>query len=83
MFLIHKPTKTLIEIQSIEQLFNPCQTEVTGIMHAGEELQDSDTYLKSEMIFPSGEVLPRCWLDLHYRETKSENTSQVLSFAAN
>lgn len=77
MFLFHKPTQTLVEILTIEKLFNSCANEVTGIMHAGEELQEPDSYLKSEMIFPSGEALPRCWLDLHYCD-KHEVASKEL-----
>jgi hypothetical protein len=70
MFLVHKPTKTLVEIIDFDRLYNPCMSETIGIMHAGEELQEPDTYLKSEMVFPSGESLPLCWLDSHYREIK-------------
>jgi hypothetical protein len=68
MFLMHKPTGTLVEILTLDRLFNPCQTEVMGISHAGEELQEPADFLKLEMAFPSGEALPLCWLDSHYRD---------------
>jgi hypothetical protein len=70
MFLQHKPTKALIEILTIQDLYDPCQQEISGQSHAGEELQDPASYLKSELIFPSGEPLPQCWLDAHYREAE-------------
>ncbi|MEB3179124.1 MAG: acetyltransferase [Nostocaceae cyanobacterium] len=67
MFLMHKPTGTLVEILTLDKLFNPCQTEVMGISHAGEELQEPSDFLKLEMVFPSGESLPLCWIDSQYR----------------
>ena len=39
-----------------------------GQYHAGEEMQDPEIFLKSELIFPSGEPLPVCWIDPHYNE---------------
>jgi hypothetical protein len=69
MFLQHKVTDELIEILDCEGLYNPCQKEIVGMSHAGEEMQDPAPFLKSEMMFPSGEPLPRCWLDPHYRIT--------------
>jgi hypothetical protein len=71
MLLRHRSSGTLVEIISLDKLFNPCLTEIVGICHAGEELQDPATYIKSEMIFPSGEPLPICWLDAHYRDLQN------------
>ncbi|HBB32807.1 MAG TPA: acetyltransferase [Cyanobacteria bacterium UBA8803] len=68
MFLKHKPSGELVEVLTLESMYNPCQHEITGRFHAGEELQDPETFLKSELVFPSEESLPRCWLDAHYRE---------------
>ncbi len=70
MFLMHKPTGDLIEILTLDNLFNPCVEEVIGRDHFGEEMQDPASYMKTEMAFPSGEPLPRCWMDAHYRDTK-------------
>ena len=70
MFLKHKITKELVEIISIEDMYDPCMMEVVGRSHAGEEMQEPSGYVKQEMIFPSGESLPRCWLDPHYSELK-------------
>ncbi len=69
MFLKHKQTSDLIEVLTTDDLYNPCRQEITGRAHAGEELQDPETFMKAELIFPSGEPLPRCWLDAHYQET--------------
>ncbi|NJO42235.1 MAG: acetyltransferase [Cyanobacteria bacterium CRU_2_1] len=70
MFLTHKPTDVLVEVMDLIDLFNPCCSEITGREHAGEELQDPTTFLKAELMFPSGEALPRCWLDRYYRNTQ-------------
>jgi hypothetical protein len=32
-------------------------------------MQDPEKFAKSELQFPSGEPLPRCWLDAHYRDS--------------
>lgn len=68
MFLLHRPTQVLVEILNLSDLFNPFDAEVQGRSHAGEELQDPALFLKTELVFPSGEALPICWLDGHYRE---------------
>jgi hypothetical protein len=68
MFLLHRPTQVLVEILELSDLFDPFKTEVLGMAHAGEELQDPALFTKTEMGFPSEESLPICWLDGHYRE---------------
>lgn len=68
MFLEHRPSGDLVEVLTLEELYNPCRHEIMGRLHAGEEMQDPETFLKSELIFPSGEPLPHCWLDAHYRD---------------
>jgi len=70
MFVQHKTTKNLIEVLSIQDLYDPFCLEIIGQSHSGEELQDETSYIKSELVFPSGEELPRCWVDPHYREAK-------------
>lgn len=67
MFLQEKETGNLIEILDVETLFKPTQSEVKGRQQAGEEEQDPANFKKSELIFPSGESLPRCWVDEDYQ----------------
>jgi hypothetical protein len=68
MFLMDKENTSLIEITDIETLLDPSQTAVKAKMHAGEELQEEEQFSKSNLIFPSGESLPLCWVDANYRE---------------
>lgn len=70
MFVQHKRTKNLIEVLTMQELYDPFSLEIIGQSHSGEELQDETSYIKSELMFPSGEELPLCWVDPHYRETK-------------
>ena len=66
MFLKSKQTGTLIQINDTESLINPNQQEIKGQDQAGQEEQDTATYSKQELVFPSGENLPLCWLDSNY-----------------
>lgn len=66
MFLIYIPDGSLVEIKQREALVDPFIDTVEGRFHAGEELQDPQSFLKRELRFPSGEALPRCWLDPGY-----------------
>jgi hypothetical protein len=66
MFLRTRQDGSLMEVLSLPQLFDPFAAQVQGRLHAGEELQEPELFLKADLLFPSGEVLPRCWLDAHY-----------------
>ena len=68
MYLRQKESGDLVEVLDVHALVDPCREHIPGRLHAGEELQEPAEYAKSELEFPSGEPLPRCWLDPHYRE---------------
>ncbi len=68
MFLKHEPSGDLVEVVAIDELVDPFHKQVSGRFHAGEELQDAEMFNKMELMFPSGEGLPRCWVDPHYRD---------------
>jgi hypothetical protein len=69
MFLHNKETNSLVEIDDIQILINPNQNEVVAKSQSGEEEQEPESMHKSNLIFPSGESLPRCWIDADYRNT--------------
>ncbi len=58
----------MIEVINIIDLMNLNIPFVTGRFQEGEEQQDPDTFSKADLLFLSGEALPRCWTDPHYRE---------------
>ncbi|MBZ0159940.1 acetyltransferase [Candidatus Methylomirabilis sp.] len=68
MFLKDKQAGHLVEILDLRALFDPLQPVVTGRIHAGEEMQDPTSFNKADLIFPSGECLPRYWVDVHYKD---------------
>ena len=66
MFLKDKQSGDLILIEHLEELFDPFAATVSGKDQAGKEEQDSAIYAKEQLVFPSGEELPRCWIDANY-----------------
>ncbi len=68
MYLKDKQTGDLVEVLTLDDLFDPFKATVSGRFHAGEELQEPREFAKADLIFPSGEGLPRCWTDPHYKD---------------
>ncbi len=68
MFLKEKDTKHLIEVLNLDELFDPIKSSFTGRFNFGEEMPEADQFTKAKVCFPSGEALPRCWVDVHYRD---------------
>jgi hypothetical protein len=68
MLLNHKKDGHMVEVLALHDLFNPVHARIVGRYHYGEEIQDPEYFDKSELLFLSGEPLPRCWLDVHYRD---------------
>ncbi len=67
MFLKHSRDGDLVHVENLMELIDPHETEVTVRFQAGEEQGDPVKAAKSELAFPSGESLPKCWTDPHYR----------------
>lgn len=67
MFIKDVSSGDLAEVVNMSELCDPNATTVTVRYHAGEEAGDPIAVSKSGMRFPSGEALPKCWLDPHYR----------------
>ncbi len=70
MYLRDKASGDLVEVVDTAAMVDPCMIQLDGRFHAGEELQDVARFAKDDLEFPSGEALPRCWLDARYRKTK-------------
>ena len=71
MLLQKKENGTLIEVQDLQEIVNPNQLELMGRVQAGEEEQEPELVRKHNLMFPSGESLPRCWIDPDYRQHQS------------
>ncbi|MBK1733251.1 acetyltransferase [Thiococcus pfennigii] len=70
MFLKQANNDKLVEVLSLRDLFNPLLPTIVGRYHAGEEMQEAETFAKGDLVFQSGESLPRCWTDVHYRDAE-------------
>ena len=68
MLLKERRTGHMVEVLSIIDLINLNHDEVVGRYQEGEEVQDPMKFKKSDLVFLSGEELPRCWTDPHYRD---------------
>lgn len=67
MFLQEPSSGHLVEVLTMQDLIDPFCDTVVGRYNIGEELPDPAKFKKADLVFPSGEAIPRCWLDPHYR----------------
>ena len=67
MYMKHKVSGAMVEILDVSSLVDPCRSSLIGRFHAGEEMQDPAEFGKEDLVFPSGENLPRCWRDPAYK----------------
>ncbi|MDX8392104.1 MAG: acetyltransferase [Mariprofundaceae bacterium] len=67
MFLKDKSSGDLVEVLDPKEMFNPASDSMRVRFQAGEEVGEPVSANKSGLVFPSGESLPKCWLDTHYR----------------
>lgn len=68
MFLIERASGHLVEVMDLSALFDPYNDEFKGRYNFGEELPEPEMFAKRQLSFCSGEDLPKCWTDPHYRE---------------
>lgn len=71
MLLHNKQSGTIIEILDLQALINPVQSEIPGRVQDGQEEQDPAQFPKQDLVFPSGESLPKCWIDANYQLEQS------------
>jgi hypothetical protein len=68
MLLQEKSSGHLIEVSDPKEVFDPFEKAFTGRLDYGEERSDPQKFSKEDVVFPSGEALPACWRDPHYRD---------------
>ena len=68
MLLKQKTSGKLVEVVDIFELANPYDKQLVGYSQFGDELPDPECFDKLNLCFPSGEELPQCWLDEHYKD---------------
>lgn len=67
MLLKKQATDELVEILEISELIDPFKEKITGQIQAGQNEQSPESFVKKDLVFPSGESLPVCWLDSDYK----------------
>lgn len=70
MFLKDNSKDAQVEVLTLKELFDPFCKKLIGRYQHGEEPQDPESFMKSKLTFLSGEALPRCWVDAHYRDNE-------------
>jgi len=60
----------MLEVLSLNELFDPFNETLIGRYQHGEEVQDPEKFKKTNLQFLSGEELPECWLNAHYRDNE-------------
>ena len=68
MLLRQMSSGHMVEVSNLVDLINLNCDEVIGQYQEGEEVQDPVSFKKSDLKFLSGEQLPHCWTDPHYRD---------------
>jgi hypothetical protein len=67
MFLKDKQSGSLLKVVELDNLFSPTHDSVKGKLQDGQNEQPAESFSKENLVFPSGEDLPLCWLDADYR----------------
>ncbi|AFZ34702.1 hypothetical protein Sta7437_1129 [Stanieria cyanosphaera PCC 7437] len=67
MFLKDKQSGSLLKVVELDDLFSPTHDTVQGKLQDGQNEQPTESFSKEDLVFPSGENLPLCWLDADYR----------------
>jgi hypothetical protein len=68
MFLKNRNNGDIVDVENICDLTNLFHDKVLGSYQVGEELQDPQEFNKVDLVFLSGEELPKCWTDPKYRK---------------
>lgn len=68
MLLKEKSSGHMVDVLSMMDLINLNRDEIVGRYQEGEDVQDPMKFSKDNLVFLSGEELPRCWTDPHYRD---------------
>lgn len=67
MFLKDMNNGDLVDVLDVNALMDPSVGDISVRYQSGEEVGDPMDASKEHLVFPSGEVLPECWRNMHYR----------------
>lgn len=69
MYLKRKDNGLLVKVVDQTALIDPLKDAVSAQIQAGQEEQPPEEFNKENLLFPSGEKLPQCWVDVNYHKT--------------
>ena len=75
MYMKERSSGHLVEVMSLDDLYDPFNSTITGRFHFGEEMQEPETFEKTSLVFMSDEPLPACWTNPHYRDHELRKTA--------
>jgi len=67
MFLKDMNNGDLVDVIDVSALMDPSVGDISVRYQSGEEVGDPMAASKERLVFPSGESLPECWRNMHYR----------------
>jgi len=70
MLMKLKRSGALVEVKALNELWDPYAVDVLACVQRGEEAQDAEPIDKQDLCFLSGEPIPCCWRDPHYRDSE-------------
>ena len=70
MFLQTKVRVVLVEVLDVTEVIVPREPLRHGRGPAGQAEPAPEEFAKGDLVFPSGETLPRCWQDVDYQTNK-------------
>lgn len=70
MFMMERDSANLLKIENVEALWDPFESQLIARSQAGEEEQPSSPVDKSNLVFPSGEELPECWINPNFGKSR-------------
>ena len=75
MYMKERSSGHLVEVMKLDDLYDPFMPKIMGRLHFGEEMQEPETFEKASLEFLSGEPLPACWTNPHYRDHELRKTA--------
>ncbi len=75
MYMKERSSGHLVEVMSLDELYDPFTNTIMGRFHFGEEMQEPETFEKTSLVFMSDEALPACWTNPHYRDHELRKTA--------
>ena len=67
MYVKNRKNSDLAQVEKLLELTDPNLKTVTVHYFSGGEVGEPESAEKADLVFPSGEELPKCWFDPHYR----------------